>query len=65
MMNIVGPSQCGKTFWIYKLIKYIDELIIPMPKSIVYLHGTEYQKLFDDMKREVKKKEGKWASDKY
>lgn len=56
MMIIVGPSQCGKTYWLFKLIKCMDELIVPIPKSIIYLHGTEYQKLFDNMKSEVKKK---------
>lgn len=38
MMSIIGPSQSGKTYWIYKLIT-------PVPKKVVYLHGT-YQPFF-------------------
>ena len=61
MMNIVGPSQSGKTYWLYKLIKFLERVVVPMPNSIVYLHGTEYQDIFNEMKKRVgeKKKEGK------
>ena len=56
MMNIVGPSQSGKTYWVFKLIKHLEEVVTPMPNTILYLHGTEYQDIFDKMKEVEKKK---------
>ena len=56
MMNIVGPSQSGKTYWVFKLIKYLEDVVVPMPNTILYLHGTEYQDIFGEMKEEVEKK---------
>lgn len=50
MMNVARPSQSGKKYWIYKLLKHIKFLIEPVLKIIMYLHGTEYQPLFDKMK---------------
>ena len=31
VMTITGPTQCGKTMWINKLIENIDVMIVPTP----------------------------------
>ena len=49
IITICGPSQSGKTCWIYNLIENIEQLISPVP--IVYLHGTDYQPIFDGIKK--------------
>ena len=59
MMNIVSPSQSGKTYWLFKLIKYLEDIVVPMPSSILYLHGTEYQDIFNEMKTQVENKKKK------
>ena len=43
MLTACGPSQCGKTYWIFKLFKYIKEMIEPTPNKTIYL--------YDEMKR--------------
>ena len=53
MMTAVGPSQCGKMLWIYKWIKYLECMIYPLPKHIFFFNSSEYQSIFDEMKREV------------
>lgn len=42
---VVGPTSCGKTNFVFKLIENIDKLIEPMPTKIVYCYG-EYQQIF-------------------
>ena len=59
MMNVVGPSQSGKKYWLFKLIKYLEDVVVPMLSSILYLDGTEYQDIFNRMKEEVEKKKRK------
>ena len=59
MMNVVGSSQWRKMYWLFKLIKYLEDVVVPIPSSILYLHGTEYQDIFNRMKEEVEKKKRK------
>ena len=42
---LCGPTGCGKTRWIFRLIENADKLISPEPTKIVYCYG-EYQALF-------------------
>ena len=53
MLTACGPSQCGKTFWIYKLLLYLEK--IPKIKKVVYLY-TSYQRLYNEMKIFIKEK---------
>ena len=55
MLTICGPSQCGKTFWIYNLLSHLDKMIVPQIDKIVYLY-TSYQPLYDKMKKIIAKK---------
>ena len=52
MLTLCGPSQSGKTYWIYNLINHIDCMIKPVPLKIVYLY-TKYQEIYDKMKNVV------------
>ena len=40
-----GPTQCGKTNFIFRFIENVEELVIPQPERIVYCYG-EYQPIF-------------------
>lgn len=43
---VAGPTGCGKTNFVFRLIDNIDMMISPTPKNIVY-YFTEYQSIFD------------------
>jgi hypothetical protein len=47
---VSGPTSCGKTVFIFKLIENLKEMIIPVPSKVVYCYG-EYQPLFDNYPR--------------
>ena len=55
MLTICGPSQCGKTFWIYNLLIHLDKMIVPLVVKIVYLYTT-YQPLYDKIKYIIQQK---------
>jgi len=42
---VCGPTGCGKTRWIFRLIENADKIIVPKPSKILYCYG-EYQTLF-------------------
>jgi len=42
---VCGPTGCGKTRWIFRLIENADKIISPCPTRILYCYG-EYQALF-------------------
>ena len=42
---VVGPTSCGKTRFIFRLIDNVASMIEPAPHRIVYCYG-EYQQLF-------------------
>ena len=54
-LMICGPSQRGKTFWIYNLLLHFDAMIVPKIVKIVYL-CTTYQPLYDKIKKLLKKR---------
>ena len=43
---IAGPTGCGKTVWLSRLIKHSNILIDPPPENIVWFYGT-YQPMYD------------------
>ena len=43
-MNVVGPSQSGKTFWIERLLCNLDELVV------FYLYDGPFQDIFQQIK---------------
>jgi hypothetical protein len=45
--QLVGPTQCGKTYFTFRLINEINDMITPVPEKIIYCYG-EYQPLFND-----------------
>jgi hypothetical protein len=47
---VSGPTSCGKTIFIFKLIENMKEMITPAPTKTVYCYG-EYQPLFDNYPR--------------
>ena len=52
----MGPSQSGKTYWIYQVIQNIEQMINPAPQKIVFPYRTEYQKFHNKIKKEAEKK---------
>jgi len=42
---VTGPTSCGKTVFIFRLIDNISRMIDPTPSKIVYCYG-EYQQVF-------------------
>jgi len=42
---VAGPTGCGKTQFVFKLIENVDVMIDPTPSRIVYCY-SEYQQLF-------------------
>lgn len=54
MLTLCGPSQSGKTYWLYKLLKHVDAMITPVIDKVVFLYST-YQSLYDEIREEIKK----------
>ena len=42
---VAGPTSCGKTRFVFRLVDNADVIIHPPPSRIVYCYG-EYQQLF-------------------
>jgi len=42
---VAGPTSCGKTRFVFRLIDNVSRMIDPSPSKIVYCYG-EYQQLF-------------------
>ena len=42
---VAGPTSCGKTRFVFRLIEHASRMIDPPPDKIVYCYG-EYQQLF-------------------
>ena len=55
MLTICGPSQSGKTYWIYNLLFHLEKMIVPSIVKIVYLYTT-YQPLYDKIKAVIREK---------
>lgn len=49
---VVGPTSCGKTVFLFKLIRNATAMIEPSPRKIVYCYG-EYQQLFREYPKVV------------
>lgn len=49
---ICGPTSCGKSTWVFNLLKNLRSMFEPVPKRIVYCYG-EYQSGYDDLKEHI------------
>ena len=49
---VAGPTSCGKTRFVFRLIDNVGRMIDPPPSKIVYCYG-EYQQLFCNYPRVV------------
>lgn len=47
---ICGPTSCGKSTWVFNLLKNVQTMFNPVPKKIVYCYG-EWQSGYDDLKK--------------
>ncbi|KAJ8020519.1 hypothetical protein HOLleu_40129 [Holothuria leucospilota] len=45
---VAGPTQCGKTVFLYNLLSQVDEVINGPPEVILWFYG-EYQPLYDKL----------------
>ena len=49
MMTLNGPSQCGKTYFIKRLIENNDCIFHPPFTKLLYYYSSAYQDIFDDI----------------
>ena len=49
---VVGPTKSGKSHYIYKLLKHVDQVITPPPQEIYFVY-SEWQPLYDEMVRNI------------
>ena len=49
----VGPTSCGKTSWLKKLVKNKDTMFSPDPPKCMLLFYKQTQAAYDDMERRV------------
>ena len=54
---VCGPTQCGKTRFVLKLLFYANSMIFPPPERIVWFFGY-YKESFRDLFRQVEFVEG-------
>jgi len=50
MAVVDGPTSCGKTAWVLKLVQNALQMIDPLPSRIHYCYG-EYQPIFDNYRQ--------------
>ena len=43
---LCGPTGCGKTTWIVKLLKNHEDLCTHTPKKLIWIYGVEQPELF-------------------
>ena len=46
---IAGPTSCGKTIFVSRLLQHAGDMITPPPQKIVWLYG-EWQRAYADLK---------------
>lgn len=51
---VCGPTSCGKTYWVYKFLKYINTMFQDNfePDKILYCYSVE-QSLYETVKRDI------------
>ena len=49
---VVGPSSCGKTVFVEKLMRERSRLFTPPYNPVVYCYGTNHPTTFERMKKE-------------
>jgi hypothetical protein len=54
---VSGPTQCGKSALVLRIIDNADSMIVPPPQRILYCYG-EYQASFDAFREKVEFVEG-------
>ena len=52
-MTISGTTGSGKSTWLYKLLKYRNDMFSTPPKNILMCYGSVWQPLFDKMEKEL------------
>lgn len=50
--SISGTTKSGKTTWVFKLLKYSDQMFSIKPEKILYCYGI-WQNLFTEMEKEI------------
>ena len=51
-MMVAGPTSCGKTTWIKKLLQNVNTAVVPPPEKIVWYY-KRWQNLYTEIKRTV------------
>jgi len=54
---VAGPTNCGKTYWVYRLLASQYPMFDQPISSILYCYGV-YQPLYDKIKKNVNTKKG-------
>lgn len=54
---VAGPTECGKTSFVIKFLKYAHEVMLPPPVKIIWCYGT-YQEVFETLSNRVVFHEG-------
>lgn len=49
---VCGPTSCGKSTWVFQLLRHANEMITPPPQRIVYCYG-EWQSEYNMLKKQV------------
>ena len=49
---VVGPTKSGKSQYVYRLLKVVDEVISPPPQKIYFVY-SEWQPLYNEMVRNI------------
>lgn len=49
---VCGPTSCGKSTWVFHVLKHLDTLFHPVPKKLVYCYG-EWQDAYENLKQDV------------
>lgn len=54
---VAGPTGCGKTQWVMKFIHHLQDMMIPIPKHVIWSYG-EWQSVYRQLPSHVELVEG-------
>ena len=51
-MSVIGPTSCGKTYWVKSLLEHANKMITPSPYKIIWIY-KRWQPMYTDIEANI------------